>query len=162
MKVNWNAEIQNLQEKARRLLHLGEKDGYVYADELTLLNREVDSLIQLLWNLKLRTSEEEGTLCVALLMGFNGCMYANPANEKKRKTVVDRALRLIDKLEPSFLKCQLLVYCYGEIYEEDLAQEAHNIMQDWNDRPLSPEETELKETLHIFEENPYPHWEIAG
>ena len=45
-------EIERLYEKARELLHLGDKDGFVYADDLSRLNKEVHELIHLLWNKK--------------------------------------------------------------------------------------------------------------
>ena len=61
-------EIERLYEKARELLHLGDKDGFVYADDLSRLNKEVHELIHLLWNKKSGSIEEEARLCLAILM----------------------------------------------------------------------------------------------
>ena len=58
------------------------------------------------------------------------------------------------------LKCQLLTYCYGEVFEEDLAQEAHQIMDSWKNRALSEEELEVMETLQTMEDNRYPCSEV--
>ena len=107
-------EIERLYEKARELLHLGDKDGFVYADDLSRLNKEVHELIHLLWNKKSGSIEEEARLCLAILMGFNGIMYANPEDEKIRRSVTDRIRLVLKKLPSSLLKCQLLITIMGK------------------------------------------------
>ena len=96
-------EIERLYEKARELLHLGDKDGFVYADDLSRLNKEVHELIHLLWNKKPGSIEEEARLCLAILMGFNGIMYANPEDEKIRCSVTDRTCYVLKELSSSLL-----------------------------------------------------------
>lgn len=140
-------EIEKLCEKARELLHLGDKDGFVYADDLSRLNQEVHELIHLLWDKKPGSIEEEARLCLAILMGFNGIMYANPEDEKIRRSVTDRARFVLKKLPSSLLKCQLLIYCYGEVFDEALANEANEIINSWQERGLTKEEQEIAETL---------------
>lgn len=144
-------EIEKLCEKARELLHLGDKDGFVYADDLSRLNQEVHELIHLLWNKKTGSIEEEARLCLAVLMGFNGIMYANPEDEKIRRSVTERTRYVLKKLPSSLLKCQLLIYCYGEVENDKLIEEAKEIMKDWERRELSSEELETVETLEIME-----------
>ena len=143
-------EIEKLYEKARKLLHLGDKDGFVYADDLSRLNKEVHELIHLLWNQKTGNIEEEACLCLAILMGFNGIMYANPEDEKIRRSITDRARFVLRKLLSSLLKCQLLIYCYGEVEDDKLIEEAKEIMKGWERRELSAEELETVETLEII------------
>lgn len=144
-------EIEKLCEKARELLHLGDKDGFVYADDLSRLNQEVHELIHLLWDKKTGSIEEKARRCLAILMGFNGIMYANPEDEKIRRSVTDRTRFVLKKLPSSLLKCQLLIYCYGEVENDKLIEEAKEIMKDWERRELSSEELETVETLEIME-----------
>jgi hypothetical protein len=51
---------------------------------------------------------------------------------------------------------RLLTYCYGEIYEEALLQEAHVIIGRWDKNALTSEQTEIMEELKNMEENQYP------
>lgn len=143
-------EIEKLYEKARELLHLGDKNGFVYADDLSRLNKEVHELIHLLWNKKTGNIEEEARLCLAILMGFNGIMYANPEDEKIRRSVTDRTRFVLKKLPSSLLKCQLLIYYYGEVEDDKLIKEAKEIMKGWERRELSAEELETVETLEMI------------
>jgi hypothetical protein len=50
-----------------------------------------------------------------------------------------------------------LTYCYGEVYEEDLAQEAYTIIDSWDKTKLTPEQVEIMEELKNFEDYPYPY-----
>ncbi len=143
-------EIETLYGKARELLRLGDKGSSVGVDELSRLNKEIHELIKILWNKKTETSEEEARLCLAVLMGFSGIMYANPEDEKMRHAISERSRRVLDKLPPSLLKCQLLVYCYGEVCDGKLVTEAKEIMKGWEGRELSAEELEIVETLEII------------
>ena len=67
---------------------------------------------------------------------------------------------MLEQLSVSLLKCQLLVACYGEVYDEKLAQEAHAIIDTWKDRELSPAELEVSEYLNSLETNPWTAWEL--
>ena len=58
------------------------------------------------------------------------------------------------------MKCQLLTYCYGEVFEEELAKEAHTIIESWKDKELLKEECEIMKELINLEENQYPNSEI--
>lgn len=154
-------KISELQRLSRELLSLGKDADYVYAEDLCLLNREVLRLSDEVFKFRGKTIEQEASLCFSLLMGYGSTMSGGIALERKKQEILDRCWKVLNRLPDSLLKCQLLVYCYGEVYEEELAREAHRIMESWCLQSLSPEETELKETLHIFEENPYPHWDVS-
>ena len=69
---------------------------------------------------------------------------------------------MLERLKSSLLKCQLLVACYGEVFDRELAQEAHTIMDGWEGRELTDEEREVVEQLKALEENPYPWDEMRG
>jgi len=55
------------------------------------------------------------------------------------------------------LKVRLLTYCYGEVYEEALLREAHEIIGSWDNTSLSSGQAEIIEELRNIEENPYPY-----
>lgn len=153
MKTDLQKEIERLHEASRRLLSLGEDTGYVYADELSRLNREVYACINAVIGRHGKDARQEAELCLGILMGYSGCMYANPSDHKKRESVVKRACRVLDRLEDSLLKCRLLTYCYGEVYDGELAARAHAIIESWKGRPYSKEEQEAAETLLLLETN---------
>ena len=73
---------------------------------------------------------------------------------------LNKEVKILDKISPSLLKCQLLTYCYGEVYDEELAMEAHSIIDSWGERRLSDEEQEIADTLMNLENYPYPWSEI--
>jgi len=45
----------------------------------------------------------------------------------------------------------------GEVFEEELAQEAHAIIDSWQGRELTAKEQEVVENLRNLEENQYPY-----
>ena len=63
------------------------------------------------------TDEEEALLCLALLMGYNALIYTNDI-ETRKQTILERSWKVLEKLSPSLLKCQLLTYCYGEVFDD--------------------------------------------
>ena len=73
---------------------------------------------------------------------------------------VDQFTRLNRKLPASLLKVRLLTYCYSEVYDKELAQEAHAIINTWDQSQLTLEQVEIIEDLKNFEENQYP-WEVV-
>ena len=64
---------------------------------------------------------------------------------------------VLESLPSSLLKCQLLTYCYGEVFEEELAKEAHAIIDYWDNKTLSIDEQETVDMLKMIEENQYPN-----
>lgn len=153
-------QIQELKHLAHQLLYLGTDDTPIYADSLAKLNKEVTQKANALFTAKASTNEEEALLCLALLMGYNAVMYSQSEIENRKQAVLDRAGKILDKISPSLLKCQLLTYCYGEVYDEELAMEAHSIIDSWGERRLSDEEQEIADTLINLENYPYPWSEI--
>ncbi len=64
-----------------------------------------------------------------------------------------------DDLSPaSLLKLRLLTACYGEVFDEPLADEAHSIIASWNAALLTAEQQEAVDEFQNVMENPYP-WE---
>ncbi|EXY61092.1 putative transcriptional regulator domain protein [Bacteroides fragilis str. 3986T(B)10] len=50
-----------------------------------------------------------------------------------------------------------MTYCYGEVFEEELAKEAHAIIDYWDNKTLSIDEQETVDMLKMIEENQYPN-----
>ena len=53
-----------------------------------------------------------------------------------------------------------MTYCYGEVFEEELAKEEHNIIASWKDKDLSEDKKESINNMRNLEENPDPYSEI--
>lgn len=104
-------KITYLQEMADSLLRIGEIDGDVYTDNLSLLNQQIHEGINELFPLKGTTDEQEAALCLALLMGYSVSMYANSEDDVKRKIILDRSRIILKKLSPTSLRFQLSTIC---------------------------------------------------
>lgn len=158
--MNITSQIESLRQLSYELLHLGIDGTPIYSDRFCQLNKAVLAQSDTLFGVKATTSEEEATICLALLNGYNATIYDHGDKEQKKQVILDRSWSVLDQLSTSLLKCQLLVTCYGEVYEEELAQEAHSIINSWGTRELSEEEKEIIEVLNNLEENQYPNREI--
>lgn len=141
---------------AHELLYLGVDDRPIYSDHFNHLNREVFRLANALYIHRGATSEEEAALCLSLLMGYTSTIYNNGDKENRIQNILNRCWTVLDELSDSLLKVQLLTYCYGEVYDEDLAQKAHAIINTWSGRDLTDEECEVIDLLNEIEDNPYP------
>lgn len=153
-------QIEELRRLAHQLLYPGTDDAPVYTDTLARKNKEVTQKADALLEAQTSTDEEEGMLCLALLMGYNAGIYSRSEIEVRKQAVLDRSWKVLDKLPPSLLKCQLLTYCYGEVYDEELATEAHAIINSWREKELNEDEQEILDTLTNLEMYPYPCSEI--
>lgn len=149
-----------LQHVAHDLMYLELNDEPIYSDVFCRLNKEVLVKSDSLFSEKSSDIDEEANLCLALLMGYNATIYDNGDKEEKKQAVLDRISNVLERLPASLLKVRLLTYCYGEIYEEALAQEAHAIIDSWDEAALSAEQKRVMEELKNIEENPYPFEEV--
>lgn len=145
-----------LQHAAHELMYLGVNGEPVYSDTFCRLNKEVLVKSDSLFPSKGSDIEEEANMCLALLMGYNATIYDYGDKEQKKQSVLDRACDILERLPVSLLKVRLLTYCYGEIYEENLLQEAYAIIERWDKSALTSEQREIIEELKNMEENQYP------
>ena len=102
------------------------------------------------------TPEEEAELCLSILLALNATFYDNGRKQQFIQHLLDRCWNVLDKLPASLLKVRLLTCCYGEVYDEKLASEAHSIIDTWDASSLTPEQTEIIGELKNMEENQYP------
>lgn len=150
-------KTEELQQLAQKSLYLGLDGDQIYAEHFSRLNKEIQILSDALYSVKGDTPEEEAGICLALLMGYNATIYSDKDKEAKKQSILDRAWEVLEQLPSSLLKCQLLTYCYGEVFEKELAQEAHAIIDSWQGRELTAKEQEVVENLRNLEENQYPY-----
>ena len=67
-------------------------------------------------------------------------------------------LGCLDALPASLLKLRLLTACYGEVFDESLADEGRSIIASWDSLSLTPEQQEAVDEFQNVTDNPYP-WE---
>lgn len=153
-------QVSSLFSLAHSLLTLGQDGSPIYVDHFTRLNREVYEQALSLYGNYGSTPEAEAALCLGLLLAFNATAYDNGHKQQYIQNILERSFNVLPKLPASLLKVRLLIYCYGEVYEEELIQEAYAIIATWDVTQLAVEQQEVIEELKNIEENPYP-WEIV-
>ena len=126
--LSLQSEIDSLCAVSHELLHLGLDGEPIYSDRFRQLNTDVYHRCEHLFGSHGRTLEEEASLCIALLTGYNATIYNHGDKEDKIQSVLNRSWDLLDTLPVSLLKCRLLVACYAEVFDEELAAEAHAII----------------------------------
>ena len=105
--------IEGLLSLVRMLLPGEGSAGHVYLDDLSALQQSIHEQINDLYSQRGKTPEQDATLCLAILQGYNVSMYANPEDEDRKRSVLQRSLTLLDVLPPSLLKQQLSAVCHG-------------------------------------------------
>ena len=73
---------------------------------------------------------------------------------------MNRCWDILEVLPASLLKLRLLTACYGEVYDEPLADEARKIIAGWDEKSLTDEQQEAIEEFLNVVDNPYPWEEI--
>ena len=142
------------------MLYLGIDDTPIYSDDFIRLNHEVFQKANALYHQRGSTFEEEASLCLALLKGYNATIYNDGDKEERIQTILNRCWEVLEHLSASLLKVQLLTYCYGEVFEEELAKEANKIIESWEEKLLTKDQVEVIGFLKSLEENPYPWSDI--
>lgn len=152
-----NDHVSSLYTLAHELLDLGMDGSPIYSDHFARLNREVYEQALNLYNApEGSTPEEEAELCLSILVALNATFYDNGRKQQYIQRLLDRCWGILDKLPDSLLKVRLLTYCYGEVYEEELAKEAHSIINTWDATSLTSEQAEIINELENLEDNQYP------
>lgn len=104
-------KIEDLHNLADRLLRIDDKEGYLYVDNFSEINKEIHNKINDLYPRNGKTPEQEASLCLAILMGYSVSMYANPDDEDKKRIILIRSQKIMDILPASQLKQQLSAVC---------------------------------------------------
>ncbi|WP_289127174.1 UpxZ family transcription anti-terminator antagonist [uncultured Bacteroides sp.] len=149
-----------LQRAAHDLMYLGMDGSPIYSDDLSRRNGEVYRLATTLYNSGTwgTTVEEQANVCLALLMGYSASFVDHGEKQQHVQEVLNRCWDVLDTLPASLLKLRLLTACYGEVFDEPLAEEARSIIASWDAPLLTAEQQEVVDEFQNVMENPYP-WE---
>lgn len=85
-----STQIAALYDAAHELLYLGMDGSPIYSDRFTCLNSDVLRQADALFSLHGATDEEEASLCLALLMGYNATIYSNGDKEARIQSTLNR------------------------------------------------------------------------
>lgn len=152
-----------LQRAAHDLMYLGMDGNPVYSDDLSRRNSEVYRLTTALYNSGVQgaTIEEQADVYLALLMGYSASFIDHGEKQAHVQDVLDRCWDILEALPASLLKLRLLTACYGEVFDEPLADEARAIVASWDSTSLTPEQQEAIDEFQNVVDNPYP-WEYLS
>ncbi|MBC8594624.1 UpxZ family transcription anti-terminator antagonist [Oscillospiraceae bacterium N12] len=155
-------ETFSLQRAAHELMYLGMDGSPVYSDDLSRRNGEVYRLTTALYNSGFQgsTIEEQANVCLALLMGYSASFIDHGEKQKHVQEVLDRCWDILDALPASLLKLRLLTVCYGEVFDEPLADEARAIIASWDIASITAEQQEAIDEFQNVVDNPYS-WEYV-
>lgn len=158
--MSLSEETLTLQRAAHDLMYLGMDGNPVYSDDLSRRNGEVYCLTTALYNSGVTgtTVEEKANVCLALLMGYNASFIDHGEKQRNVQEILNRCWDILDALPASLLKFRLLTACYGEVYDEPLADEARAIIAGWDIASLTSEQQAAIEEFQNVVDNPYP-WE---
>ena len=160
--MSLSEETLTLQRAAHDRMYLGMDGSPVYSDDLSRRNGEVYRLTTALYNSGVQgsTVEEQANVCLALLMGYNASFIDHGEKQKHVQEVLDRCWDILEVLPASLLKLRLLTACYGEVFDEPLADEGRAIIDSWNSASLTSGQREAIEEFQNVVDNPYP-WEYV-
>ncbi|WP_270411087.1 UpxZ family transcription anti-terminator antagonist [Bacteroides eggerthii] len=158
--MSLSEETLSLQRAAHDLMYLGMDGSPVYSDDLSRRNGEVYRMTTALYNsgFKGSTVEEQANVCLALLMGYNASFIDHGEKQEHIQEILNRCWDILEVLPASLLKLRLLTACYGEVYDEPLADDARKIIAGWDEKSLTNEQQEAIEEFQNVVDNPYP-WE---
>lgn len=153
-------ETATLQRAAHDLMYLGMDGSPIYSDDLSRRNGEVYRLTTALYNsgVKGSTIEEQADVCLALLMGYSASFIDHGEKQRHVQEVLNRCWDILDTLPASLLKLRLLTVCYGEVFDDPLADEGRSIINSWDSASLTVEQQEAIEEFQNVVDNSYP-WE---
>ena len=158
--MSLSEEAITLQRAAHDLMYLGMDGSPIYSDDLSRRNGEVYRLATALYKAgaKGSTVEEQANVCLALLMGYNASFIDHGEKQEHVQEVLDRCWDILDALPASLLKLRLLTACFGEVFDEPLADEGRTIIASWDSVSLTSDQQEAIEEFQNVIDNPYP-WE---
>jgi len=151
-----------LQRAAHDLMYLGMDGSPIYSDDLSRRNGEVYRLTTTLYNSGTwgTTVEEQANVCLALLMGYSASFVDHGEKQQHVQEVLNRCWDILDTLPVSLLKLRLLTACYGEVFDESLADEGRTIIASWDSALLTCEQQEAIAEFRNVIDNPYS-WEYV-
>lgn len=143
----------SLCEKTHRLIAMSAAGLPVNHEEVVRLSREIMREAAMLFPLHGQSIREEAEICLALLMAYNTSIYAPIDRWRQAQEILNRAQTILPLLGDSPLKVKLLTWCFAEVEDETLLEEARSIIASWDSRRRDAEQLEAIGELELFEEN---------
>ena len=119
-------QAKEIQQLAGRFLYEEAAKPYTDVEEWKEVQGHLATCIEDLLKQEGGTPEEEGEIVLAILMGYSIAV-------RKRKNIavaMERANRVLPLLQDAVLKCRLAIFCYGECYDDKLANMAHLLIEE--------------------------------
>ena len=100
------------------------------------------------------TIDEQANVCLALLKGYSASFVDHGEKQRHVQKVLDCCWDVLDALPASLLKLRLLTACYGEVFDESLADEGRSIIASRVFPSLTPEQQEAVDEFQNVTDNP--------
>jgi len=137
---------KKVQLLASSFLCEGNSVQYTYVDEWQEMQKELAQCMNELVRHEGNTSEEEAEIVLAILMGYTLAVR----NSRHIDIALERAERVLPVLDNSVLKCQLMAFCYAETGDEELANNAFDLMESLKTTDVGEEIRWVEEELESF------------
>lgn len=136
---------QKIQLLAGTFLSGSSHKKTISIDDWKAVQTALSEGIELLIRQEGSSPDEEGEAVLAILMGYTVAVR----NSLHIDRTLERAERIFHKVTNPLLKAKLAVFCYGECFDEELAEMAHQLLEE-----LEPNEEVmlLKALLSSMEE----------
>ena len=142
-------QAKEIQQLAGRFLYEEAAKPYTDVEEWKEVQGHLATCIENLLKQEGSTPEEEAEIVLAVLMG-----YAIAVRKRKNIAIaMERANRVLPILEDPVLKCRLAIFCYGECYDEELANLAHRLIEEQKVKGDNQAAVGLEDMLVCMEEN---------
>lgn len=141
--------VREFQEFAGRLLYSKDSSAFTNVEGWKEIQRFLTQSIKQLMQQEGSTPEEEGEAVLAILMGYT----LTVRNSLNIELVQARAERVWPLITDPVLKCKLAIFCYGECYDEELAEEAHRLIGELKRCDRWEEVKRLEELLVSMQES---------
>lgn len=143
---------KKLQDEAYKLFYPQDNDEYSYIDKYQEANSRIVRWRNKLAHTQGDTAEEEAEICLALLMGCK----AYVRDDERMEKALERTQKVLPLLPDGLVKCSLLIFCYSEVYNEKILEQARQIIGTWQESNLSEEQRQAITILKDTEENIHP------
>lgn len=140
---------QEIQQLASQFLDQKCCKSYTNIEEWKETQKFLTHAIKQLMQQEGSTPEEEGEAVLAILMGYT----LTVRNSRNIELVLARAERVWPLITDPILKCKLAIFCYGECYDEELAEEAHRLIGELKRCDRWEEVKRLEELLISMQES---------
>ena len=131
-------KAREIQEIAERYLQRGSEVLYTDAVEWTETQQHLARGIASLLSQEGGTPNEEGERLLAILMGYTIAVR----NRRNIRTALEQAERV--------LQCRLVVFCYGECFDEELGADIKRMIDELRESGFTKEAESLEESLLLM------------